>query len=180
MKTEYLKNNMKSKIAGLATLVGLVGCGSEYQGSYTVSADAQSSVDAGRISNDSSSIAYREADLLPLPLCANIDANKTIETTDTLLEGESRKYSLNNGCVYEVTLMYVGDHATNPDMCSAKFLINKELTPLLMEGESYDHLSGLKLNLKGILYQAYAGGVHSATICFDQSKLSSLEDACKE
>ena len=171
MKHKYLKNNVKSKIAGLTALIGLMSCSSEYTGNNSVTADGQSYADGGIVSEDSGN-----EQLPTLPICAN--ANKTEETTDMLLEGDSRKYSLDNGCVYEVTLIYVGDHASNPDVYSTKFLINKELTPLLTEGESYEHPSGLKLNLKGVLYQAYAGGVHSATICFDQSKLSSLEDAC--
>ncbi len=73
--------------------------------------------------------------------------------TDTLLEGESKVYRLGN---YEYIL---GPVFIDSD--EAKFIINGELTPKLKVGDSYILLDSNMISVSTVLYQDFAGGVHS-------------------
>jgi hypothetical protein len=81
---------------------------------------------------------------------------------DTLLEGESRTYA--NGKSYEVELVFV-------DTDEAKFVVNGESTNKLKVGETYTLADKSEIGVSEILYQAYAGGVHSATFFVGANKL---------
>ncbi len=75
----------------------------------------------------------------------------------TLLEGETQTFTAN--CIdYEMTLMYV-------DNTQAKFSLNGEITDVLRKGDSWRLADGTSITLNSILYQSYAGGIHSATFC---------------
>ena len=80
-------------------------------------------------------------------------------TTNYLLEGEMNSYKVGDN-VYDVflTSVYHDD---------VKFNVNGENTPKLNERDSYRLTDGVDLNIYKIIYQEYAGGVHSASFCFD-------------
>jgi len=73
---------------------------------------------------------------------------------DTLLEGESGTYTV-KGKEYEVALTYV-------DATNAKFTVNGESTNKLKVGETYVLADGSEIGVSEVLYQSYAGGVHSS------------------
>ncbi len=81
---------------------------------------------------------------------------------DTLLEGNTKTYTI-DGKDYEVTLNFV-------DSNSAKFTVNGEGSRDLLDGET-DKLAGVTLGVSEILYQDYAGGVHTATFFLGAQKL---------
>jgi len=66
----------------------------------------------------------------------------------------------------KVTLTAV-EHNDILDRYQVRFSINGEGSDTLGEGESYTSNDGFKITVTDILYQAYVGGVHSATFCFD-------------
>ncbi len=74
---------------------------------------------------------------------------------DTLLEGESKTYTLDDK-EYTVELSFV-------DTDEAVFLVNGEKTNKLKEGETYKLKSKKEVGVSEILYQDYAGGLHSST-----------------
>ena len=76
-------------------------------------------------------------------------------TRDTLLEGESRTYTVGSK-TYDVELTFT-------DSDEAKFIVNGEATNKLKVGETYVLGDKSEVGVSEILYQAYAGGVHSAT-----------------
>lgn len=82
---------------------------------------------------------------------------------DTLLEGESKTYQL-DGEDYEVELSFV-------DADEALFLVNGERTNKLQEGETYTLSNKKEVGVSEILYQDYAGGVHSTTFYLGAQKL---------
>ena len=88
----------------------------------------------------------------------------TIE--DTLNEGATKTYTI-DGKDYKVTISLV-------DKDSARFTINGEQTKDLREGES-DQADGIIIIVSKVLYQDYAGGVHSATFYLGRDK-TELED----
>ena len=88
-------------------------------------------------------------------------------TTDTLMEGESQTYTLGD-TEYDIALTYVDD--TN-----AKFTVNGESTNKLSVGETHILSDDTEVGVSEVLYQSYAGGVHSATFFVGASKLV-LED----
>ncbi len=75
--------------------------------------------------------------------------------TDTLLEGESKTYDA-AGKKYDIVLSYV-------DAADAKFTVNGEATNKLSVGDTFILSDGSEIGVSELLYQDYAGGIHSAT-----------------
>ncbi|MFH0868514.1 MAG: hypothetical protein V1831_04325, partial [Candidatus Woesearchaeota archaeon] len=82
---------------------------------------------------------------------------------DTLLEGDTKTYAI-GGKDYEVTLEYV-------DADEAKFIIDAQATRKLKDGDTDKISDGTTIGVSEILYQDYAGGVHSATFFLGAQKL---------
>lgn len=82
---------------------------------------------------------------------------------DTLLEGDTKTYTI-DGVDYEVTLDYV-------DADSAKFTINGEATRDMLDGDTDKLSDGTTIGVSQVLYQAYAGGVHTATFFLGAQKM---------
>ena len=82
---------------------------------------------------------------------------------DTLLEGESKTYTVGDK-TYDVTLTFT-------DADEAKFVVNGESTNKLKAGETHVLSDKSEIGVSEVLYQAYAGGVHSATFFVGASKL---------
>ena len=89
-------------------------------------------------------------------------------TSDTLLEGETKTYDVGEKS-YEVTLSFV-------DADEAKFTINGEATNKLKDGDTYVLADKSEVGVSEILYQDYAGGVHSATFFLGARKLELRDD----
>jgi len=87
---------------------------------------------------------------------------------DTLLEGESGTYTV-DGEEYSVELTFV-------DADEAKFLVNGEQTNKLKDGDTYILKGGKEVGVSEILYQDYAGGVHSATFYLGAEKMEMRDD----
>jgi len=81
----------------------------------------------------------------------------------TLLEGDTKTYTI-GGKDYEVTLDFVSS-------TSAKFTINGQATRKLLDGETDKLSDGTTVGVSEILYQDYAGGVHSATFFLGAQKI---------
>jgi hypothetical protein len=60
---------------------------------------------------------------------------------------------------YDVSLVQVGQQN---GVNYARFSVNGEQSLRLEEGESYQHMGGVVLTVNEILFQDYAGGIHSA------------------
>ncbi|MDO8656554.1 MAG: hypothetical protein Q7K45_04910 [Nanoarchaeota archaeon] len=84
-------------------------------------------------------------------------------TSDTLLEGESKTYQIGDK-TYDATLTFV-------DSDEAKFTVNGEQTNKLKDGDTYVLADKSEVGVSEILYQDYAGGVHSATFFLGARKL---------
>ena len=84
-------------------------------------------------------------------------------TKDTLLEGGSKTYNI-GGKDYEVSVNFV-------DSNSAKLTVNGQGTRDLLEGESDKLPDGTTVGISEILYQDYAGGVHSVTFFLGAQKV---------
>src|SRR3989338_684748 len=84
-------------------------------------------------------------------------------TSGTLLEGESSTVTA-VGKEYDVALIYT-------DADYGKFTVNGETTDKLQKGDTYKLADGNEVGVSEILYQNYAGGVHSATFFVGASKL---------
>jgi len=80
-------------------------------------------------------------------------------TTNYLLEGEENSYRVGEH-IYDVFLTYVYHD-------DVKFTVNGENTPKLSERESYSLTDGVELGIHQITYQDFAGGVKSASFCFN-------------
>ncbi len=89
-------------------------------------------------------------------------------SSDTLLEGESKTYDA-AGKKYDVTSSYVDD-------TYAKFTVNGEATNKLKVGETYILSDGSELGVSEVLYQSYAGGIHSATFYIGAQKMELRDD----
>ncbi len=87
---------------------------------------------------------------------------------DTLLEGESKSYSV-SGKEYDTSLLFT-DSSNR-----AKFTVNGETTPLMDEGDTETLSDGTVIGLSEVLYQDYAGGVHQAEFFLGANKIE-LED----
>ena len=82
---------------------------------------------------------------------------------DTLLEGNTKTYTI-DGKDYETTLDFVSS-------TSGKFTINGESTRKLLDGETDKLSDGTTVGVSEILYQDYAGGVHSTTFFLGAQKM---------
>ncbi len=89
-------------------------------------------------------------------------------TRDTLLEGEAKSYDV-KGKSYDATLTFV-------DTDEAKFTVNGEATNKLKVGETYVLKDKSEIGVSEILYQDYAGGIHSTTFYLGASKLELRDD----
>ena len=89
-------------------------------------------------------------------------------TSDTLLEGETKTYTIGEND-YEVTLTYV-------DATNAKFVVNGETTNKLQDGETYVLADKTEIGVSDVLYQAYAGGIHSSSFYLGASKVELRDD----
>ena len=87
---------------------------------------------------------------------------------DTLLEGETKSYTV-GGKTYEVELSFV-------DSDEAKFVVNGEATNKLKVGETYTLSDKSEIGISEVLYQSYAGGVHSSTFFVGAQKLVLQDD----
>jgi hypothetical protein len=83
--------------------------------------------------------------------------------TGSLLEGESTSVTALDK-EYDVTLSYT-------DATYAKFTVNGEATDKLQKGDTFKLADGNEIGVSEILYQSYAGGVHSATFFVGASKV---------
>jgi hypothetical protein len=84
-------------------------------------------------------------------------------TKDTILEGETKTYTVSD-VEYEVTLVYT-------DTDGAKFAVNGESTDELAAGETDKLADGTIIGMTEVLYQSYAGGIHSATFFLGADKV---------
>ena len=82
---------------------------------------------------------------------------------DTLMEKETKTFDI-EGIDYEVTLNFV-------DGDDAQFVVNGESTRKLKDGDTDKLSDGITIGVTDILYQDYAGGVHSATFFLGANKL---------
>ena len=91
----------------------------------------------------------------------------------TLMEGESNVYQT-FGLYYNVTVTFI-------DSDEAKFNVNGTVTPKLRVGESHTLQDTSKIIVRNILYQDYAGGIHSTTFLVGAQKdcdQDGIGDAC--
>ncbi len=88
---------------------------------------------------------------------------------DTILEGEEKTYTL-SGKEYKVKLAYVDDD-------EVKFVVNGESTDKMQVGQTKKLSDGKEIGVSEILYQGYAGGVHSATFFLGANKVELRDDA---
>ncbi|MEK6984120.1 MAG: hypothetical protein AABX33_06100 [Nanoarchaeota archaeon] len=82
---------------------------------------------------------------------------------DTLIEKTTKTYTI-SGKNYEVTLNFV-------DSDEAQFVINGQSTRKLKDGDTDKLSDGTTVGVTDILYQDYAGGIHSATFFLGANKL---------
>ena len=82
---------------------------------------------------------------------------------DTLLEKQTKTYTI-SGKDYEVTLNFV-------DLDEAQFVINGQTTRKLKDGDTDKLADGTTVGVTDILYQDYAGGIHSSTFFLGANKL---------
>ncbi len=82
---------------------------------------------------------------------------------DTLLEKATKTYTV-NGKDYEVTLTYVGTDG-------AQFTINGENTRKLTKGDTDKLSDKTTVGVSEILFQNFAGGIHSATFFLGAQKM---------
>ena len=89
--------------------------------------------------------------------------------TATLNEGESMKYTI-KGTEYDVSLVFTDSSSR------AKFVINGETTPLMDESDTETLSDGTVIGLSDVLYQDYAGGIHSASFFLGADKIELQDD----
>ncbi len=89
-------------------------------------------------------------------------------TKDTLLEGETKTYTISD-TEYEVMLSF-----TDADEC--KFTVNGQATNKLKVGETYVLADDSEVGVSEVLYQDYAGGVHSCTFYLGAQKVVIQDD----
>ena len=82
---------------------------------------------------------------------------------DTLLEKQTKTYTI-GGKDYEVTLNFV-------DADEAQFVINGQSTRKMKDGDTDKLSDGTTIGVTDVLYQDYAGGIHSATFFIGANKL---------
>jgi len=91
---------------------------------------------------------------------------------DSVLEGEEKTYTV-DGKEYKVKLVFV-------DGTYAKFTINGETTDKLQVGETKKLADGKEVGLSEVLYQSYAGGVHSASFFLGAGKVELRDNTVDE
>ncbi len=96
----------------------------------------------------------------------------TGSTRDTITEGEEKTYTL-EGKDYKVKAIYT-------DLDEVKFTVNGEATDKLKVGESKKLSDGREIGVSEILYQDYAGGVHSATFFLGANKMELRDDEIQD
>jgi len=82
---------------------------------------------------------------------------------DTLLEKQTKTYTI-DGKDYEVSLNFV-------DADEAQFVVNGQTTRKLRDGDTDKLADGTTVGISEILYQDYAGGIHSATFFIGAQKV---------
>ena len=82
---------------------------------------------------------------------------------DTLLESQTKTYTI-SGKTYEVTLNFV-------DADEAQFVINGQTSRKMKDGDTDKLADGTTVGVTDVLYQDYAGGIHSATFFIGANKL---------
>ena len=82
---------------------------------------------------------------------------------DTMIEKQTKTYTI-GGKDYEVTLSFV-------DSDEAQFVINGQTTRKLKDGDTDKLADGTTVGVTDVLYQDYAGGIHSATFFLGANKL---------
>lgn len=82
---------------------------------------------------------------------------------DTLQEKSTKTYTI-KGKDYEVTLSFV-------DTDEAQFIVNGQTTRKLKDGDTDKLSDGTTIGVTDIMYQNYAGGIHSATFFIGANKL---------
>jgi len=82
---------------------------------------------------------------------------------DTLLEKQTKTYTI-GGKPYEVTLNFV-------DADEAQFVINGQSSRKMKDGDTDKLADGTTVGVTDILYQDYAGGIHSSTFFLGANKL---------
>ena len=88
-------------------------------------------------------------------------------TSDTLLEGESKTYTIGEK-EFDVTLSYV-------DETYAKFVVNGETTNKISDGSTFVLSDKTEIGISDVLYQGYAGGIHSSSFFLGAQKVE-LQD----
>lgn len=91
---------------------------------------------------------------------------------DTLLEGDTKTYTV-QGKDYEITLDFVSS-------TQAKFTVNGEASRLLRDGETDKLSDGTEIGVSEILYQDYAGGVHSSTFFIGAAKMELKDSSIRD
>ena len=105
--------------------------------------------------------------------CDNCPTITNTGQAGTLMEGESQTNSV-SGTNYETILVFI-------DWDEAKFRVNQEPTPKLKAGQLYRVQDSSWIWVTEILYQDYAGGIHSASFRVGAQKDSDNDgfgDAC--
>ncbi len=91
---------------------------------------------------------------------------------DTLLEGETKTYSVSSKS-YDASISFI-----DSDEC--KFVVNGEGTNKLKVGETYVIADKSEVGVSEVLYQDYAGGIHSCTFFIGASKLELRDDEVQD
>jgi hypothetical protein len=90
-------------------------------------------------------------------------------TSDVLLEGETQTYTIGDS-TYDVEVSFV-------DATNCKFIVNGEATNKLQDGETFVLSDGSEVGVSEVLYQSYAGGIHSCTFYLGAQKLELRDDS---
>lgn len=91
---------------------------------------------------------------------------------DTMLEGETKSYKVKDKD-YDVSLSFI-----DTDEC--KFTVNGEGTNKLKVGETYILADKSEVGVSEVLYQDYAGGIHSCTFFVGAEKLELRDDEVQD
>ena len=91
---------------------------------------------------------------------------------DTLWEKQTRTYKINEK-EYEITLNFV-------DNDEAQFVANGQATRKMKEGDTDKLSDGTIIGVTDILYQDYAGGIHSATFFIGAEKIELKDTNIKD
>ncbi len=91
---------------------------------------------------------------------------------DTLLEKQTKTYTI-GGKDYEVTLNFV-------DSDDAQFTVNGQTTRKMKEDDTDKLADGTTVGVTDVLYQDYAGGIHSATFFIGAEKIELKDTNIKD